>query len=174
MKFKSGSIIPILVMLSLLFVQPLWARDRTADPKVLAETILKLISFKKRCSSKSSEITVYVLGSEEAAKEPDKMIGTRVGNATLKKVEKGAELPEDIPDVFYIVDDTKLFSAIMFTRTQKILNVTDLTNMAEKGVTLNIATAEDGSPSNAIILTASKEADLDWNPVILKIARVVH
>ena len=174
MRFKSGAIIPILVMLSVLFVPPLWAQDRTADPKVLAETILKLVSFEKHCSGESSEITVYVLGSEEVAEELDKMIGTRVGNATLKKVEKGTELPDDIPDVFYIGDDTKLFSTIMFTRTQKVLSVTGLTHMAEKGVTLNIAAAEDGSPSITLNLTASKEEDLDWNPAILKIARAVH
>ena len=76
--------------------------------------------------------------------------------------------------MFYIGDETKLFSAIMFTRTQDVLSVTGLAQMAEKGVTLNVTTAADGSPKILLDLTASKEEGLDWNPAILKIAKAVH
>lgn len=174
MKFKSVVILPIIMIVVFMLSQPIRAQNKTTDPEMVAELILKLVSFEKQRSASTSEITVYVMGSDDVAKALDKKIGTKVGKATLKKVEKGEELPEDIPDVFYIGDDTKLFSAIMFTRTQDVLSVTALSHMAEKGVTLNIATATDGSPSISLNLTSSKEEGLNWNPAILKIARAVQ
>ena len=85
MKFKLVVIIPILILMLMAFFQPLRAQDKEADSKVLAETILKLVSFEKHRSSKSSEITVYVLGADDVAKELNKMVGMKIGRCHTQK-----------------------------------------------------------------------------------------
>jgi YfiR/HmsC-like len=163
----------VIAIVTLFLCNNLFAQTKTASPEIIAEMILKLASFEKSMSGASDDITVYVLGADDVAKALDKKIGEKIGKATLKKVKKGDDLPEESPNIFYIGDETKIFSAIMFTRTQKALSVTGLLNQAEKGISLSIASDDAGKPAIAVNLAASKEEGLDWNPAILKIAMVI-
>ncbi len=118
--------------------------------------------------SLSGDITLHVLGSEEAAKEFEKARGLTVGAATLSKVTHGDELPDEVPEVLYVGDAGLLSVAIEYTRKHGILSV-GKPDFIKKGVSLGVA-LKGGKPRILLNAAASRAERVNWSPVVVKVA----
>jgi hypothetical protein len=147
----------------------LFAEVKEAPPNVAAAMLVKVIGFEKVIAAKS-DVSIYVLGSEEVANELKKGIG----QANIKNVEVGADLPASAPSVLFVADASKLEAAMAFTHQNKILSVTGLPDLVSKGITLGFGVGDDSKPKILLNLSASAEEGLDWNPAILKIAKTIQ
>lgn len=171
MKILSGVRVLLLIGLLLMFAtNASFAAE--APPNIASALMLKLISFEKQLN-KSGELSIFVLGSPAMATELSKAQGKQIGKAVLKSVVEGNTIPAQKPSIIFVGDASKLAEATAYSRAEKILSVTNLPNLAEKGITLNIGVGDDGKPSIVLNLTSSKAEGLDWNPAIMKIAKTV-
>lgn len=171
-KFKN-IITAFFVTIIVLFCNPVNAQVKEAPANVIAALIVKLAGFEKNISGNAGDITIYVLGAADVANELKKGIGKQIGNATLKSVETGNNLPTNKPAILHVGDASKAQEAIQYTRSNKILSTTGQPNLVTDGVTLGIGVGEDGKPKILLNLTSSVEEGLDWNPAIMKVAKTI-
>jgi hypothetical protein len=159
-----------LASLAVLFAAlPIHAEVKEAPASIAAAMLVKVMSFEKTVGSKS-EVSIYVIGSEDVASELKKGIG----KANIKNVEVGPELPANVPSVLFVADASKLDAAMAFTHKNKILSVTGMPELVSKGITLGFGVGDDSKPKILLNLSASVEEGLDWNPAILKIAKTIQ
>lgn len=164
-----------MVMIIAVSVTPfkIFAQSEEAPSNVTAALIVKLIVFEKNLSGSEEDITIYVMGAPDVAKEFKKGIGKKVGKATLKNVVEGKGLPDAKPSIFYVGNGSKLKEAIKYTRSNKIPSVTGLPQLVREGVSLGIGISKDGKPEIFLNLSSSAEEELNWNPAIMKIAKII-
>ena len=148
------------------------AQVKDAPANIAAAMLVKLVAFEKKVSS-GGDISIYVLGAAEVAAELQKGIGKPIGNATLKSVESGDDLPGNKPSVLYVGNAAKLPAVTKYTHENKILSATGLPDLVSKGVTLGFGVGEDGKPKILLNLTTSVEEGLEWNPAIMKVATTI-
>jgi hypothetical protein len=144
-----------------------------APPDIVSALIIKLVAFEKNVSSDGNEISIWVIGSPELATELKKGIDHKIGKGTIISVEGGEGLPAQKPSIICISNSAQLAAVTDYSRSQKVLTVTDIPELTSQGVTLGIVTGSDGKPEVTINLTASKAEGLDWNPAIMKIAKTI-
>jgi hypothetical protein len=141
-----------------------------APPEIQAALCVKLIGFDKTLSG---NISICVIGAPEFAAEMKKGIGKDIGNAKLASVSESAGLPSEKPSVLYLGDAAKLDEVIAYSRANKVLSITGIPELVEKGIALGIGVSE-GKPKVLLNMTSSKEEGRDWNPAILKIAKIIQ
>ena len=162
-----------IVFLSIILIIPLIAGTTVTPAKLVSAFIVKLASFEKNLSSSPGDITIYVMGAPEVAKELKTGIGKSIGKATLKNVISGDKLPDTKPSIFYIGDESKVDEVKNYCRSNKVLSVTGLPDLVAKGITLGVGIGEDGKPRILLNISSSVEEGLDWNPAILKVATTI-
>ena len=148
------------------------AQTGITPPPVAAALTIKVAAFEKHLST-TDEISIFVLKSDEVANELIKGIGTKIGNATLIRVESGDTLPDNIPSLLFIGEGSDLFKALAYTRNQKIMSVTHIDDYSSRGVTICLGVGQDGKPQIILNLTSTIEEGLSWNPAIMKVAKTV-
>ena len=173
MKNIKNILISSLLIVVLLIIRPIHAQIKEAPANVAAALIVKLVSFAKNICDNTGDITIYVLGSAEIAEELKKGIGKNIGNAILKNVDSGADLPATAPSVLYIGDTSRLKEVIRYSRSNKILSTTGDPDLVKEGITLGVGVGDDAKPKILLNLTSSVEEGLDWNPAIMKIVQTV-
>ena len=161
----------ISILLGIVFLfslnNPLFAQVKDVPAPIAAALFVKVIGFEKNISN--AEITIYVLGSSELALELKKAIG----QANIKNVLSGNNLPTTKPSVIFIADESKMAAAIEYTRKNKILSVTNIPDLVAKGITLGFGIGADNKPKILLNLNSSVEEGLDWNPAIMKVAQII-
>lgn len=151
------------------FVSDLTAQ-REAPAPVAAALAIKLMGFNNKLKG---DITVYVVGDQNIAQEMKKGVGKSIGAATLINVEVGDELPKSKPNIIFVCSVAKSQACIDYARKNKIMSVTGIPDLANKGVSLGIGVGDDGKPKILLNLSASAEEGIDWNPAIMKVAQTI-
>ncbi len=156
--------------------------DRTVDrventsealsANVVAALMIKLLAFEKNLSG-AGDLSIYVLGAPHIAEELRKTIGKNVGGAIVRAVLEGQELPKTKPGVLYLGSAAKAEEARRYCRSNRILSVTGIEQLAYDGVTLGLGLGNDGRPKVLLNLSASAAEGLYWNADIMKIAKTL-
>ncbi len=166
-----------IIIISLLFLtfapQYIQAQNKSAPAQLTAAFIIKLAAFEKNLSGSEKDITIYVMGAPKIAKEFKKGIGKKIGKTILKNIVEGKRLPNTKPSILYVGNSSKLKEALKYTRSNKIPSVTGIPKLVNEGVTLGIGIGKDGKPEIFLNLASSAEEELNWNPAIMKIAKIV-
>lgn len=160
-----------LMIMSLIFVivTPFTMAQRVAPAKVQAKMFGKLLAFYTNLGTK--EFKIHVVGAPSVAKEFNKLVGTKIGNATLAGVSQGDGLPEAKADVIYLAKKHEAVSA--FAKEKRVLSITGNPKLVENGATLGVGIA-GGKPKILLNVNTSKEEGIIWNPAILRVAQKVN
>ena len=119
------------------------------------------------------DLSIHVVGSSALADELKKSIGSPIAKCKLSKVTESNDIPTEIVNVLVVADAKKVDQAIAYTRSNKIISITNKPELVKKGISLGIGMNETGGQSLTVNMAASKEEGLSWKPVILKIAKAV-
>ncbi len=171
-----GGIMPVLqkifcyfILMPFVLISLAYGEDK-APPEIQAALFVKLLGFDKNLSG---NISICVIGAPEFAAEMKKGVGKEIGSAKLASVSENAALPSEKPAVIYLGDASKLSEVMSYTRANKILSITGISELVEKGISLGIGVFE-GKPKVLLNMTSSKEEGRDWNPAILKVAKTIQ
>jgi len=162
---KAISFVFALTALTLTF-SPLYANNQ-ASPQLQAAIIIKLLPLYNNLGNK--EFRIHVVGAPELAKLLEAKIGSMAGKAKLISVTSGDTLPGEV-DVVYL--GKNLSEGTQFTQKNHVLSITGNPDMISKGVSLGIG-IENSKPRVYLNLKASKAEGVDWDPQILKVAKMV-
>lgn len=143
------------------------AQAEEAPAPIAAALLVKVIGFEKNISS--GDITIYVLGSSEVTKELKKVIG----QANIKNVQSGNDLPSSKPSILFLCDAGKVETTIEYTQDNKILSVTNIPDLVTDGVTLGFGVGSDNKPKIFLNINSSAKEGLNWNPAIMKVAQII-
>ena len=147
---------------------PLMAQ-RIAPAKIQVALFSKLLAFYTNLGT--DEFTIHVVDTPAIAKELEKMVGTKMGNAVLKAVTTGDGPPTDGAKVVYI---SKMHENIItYTHESKALSITGNPDLVSAGVTLGVG-VENNKPKILLNLTSSKSEGIIWNPAILRVAERIE
>ena len=171
---KLGVLLLVTLFVTLLFRIGLGeAQIKDAPPDVAAAIIVKVAGFEKKISDSEKGITIYVLGNPEVAAELEKGVGQPIGKSTLKSVEKGNSLPGSPPDILFTTDKSKVNAVLDYARANKVMSVTSIPDLVDKGIALGVGIGDDDKPKILLNLTGSGDEGLNWNPAVIKIAKTV-
>jgi acylphosphatase len=155
------------VMFLFIYYGILLAQAEEAPAPIAAALLVKVIGFEKNISS--GDITIYVLGSSEVTKELKKVIG----QANIKNVQSGNDLPSSKPSILFLCNADKVEATIEYTRENKILSVTNIPDLVTEGVTLGFGVGNDNKPKIFLNINSSAKEGLNWNPAIMKVAQII-
>lgn len=156
------------IVLIVLCISPVLAQ-RVAPARVQAKLFSKLLAFYTNLGTE--DFTIHVVDAPSVAKELKKLVGTKIGNATLGGVSSGSEAPENGAKVVYL--GKKNESVIQFARQSKVLTITGNPSLVKQGVTLGLG-LDRGKTKIMLNLSTSKEEGIVWNPAILRVAERVN
>lgn len=169
------SIVGCTIILALFFLGGLapYAQAKALTAEVTAALIVKLVSFEKKIGG-GGEVTIHVIGAPDVAAELKKAIGREIGSSTLKNVNQSDGIPATPPTILYVGNAGAVAGALSFSREKKIMTISGIPGLTQKGITLGLELGDDGKPKIVLNLTSSKEEGLDWNPAIMKIAKTTE
>ena len=156
-----------LVVLLLFLNSQVAAQTEEAPASIAAALLVKVIGFEKNLST--SDIKIYVLGSNDMADELKKVIG----QAKIKTVQSGNSLPSSKPSILFVADEGKADDATKYTQENNVLSATNIPDLVSKGVTLGFGVGSDNKPKILLNVTSSAKESLDWNPAIMKVAQII-
>ena len=96
-----------------------------------------------------------------------------IGQANIKNVESGNNLPSTTPSILFVCDKSKVDEAIKYTQDNKILSATNLPDLVTGGVTLGFGVGDDNKPKILLNINSSAKEGLNWNPAIMKVAQII-
>ena len=150
---------------------PAFAEYGKAPADIQATLFLKIFLFNNDLN-KGKDIRIHVIDAPEFAAEIKKAEGNKIGKSKIVAVTAGSTLPDERPSIVYIGDPERTEEITQYTRAEHILSITGLPELVERGVTLGVGVV-DKKPKILFNLSASKEENMDWNPVILEISTIV-
>lgn len=163
----------IILLGILLMLTSTTIRAEDAPPNMASGLILQMLTFEKKLMATGGDLSIHVVGSTALADELKKSIGSSIAKCKLSKVTASDALPTEPINILIISDAGIVSEAIKYTRTNKIISITNKPELVKKGVSLGIGMNDTGGQSLTVNMAASKEEGLDWKPAILKIAKAV-
>jgi len=139
-------------------------------PKIQAALFLKLFAFKNDIN-KGESVSIHVIDAADFAEEMKKAVGRPIGKSQLTDVNESPDLPSSKPSIIYIGNPEKFDLIKKYSTENKVLSITGIPELVEKGVTLGIASFE-GKPKILLNISASESEGVNWNPAIMKISTV--
>ncbi|OQX28128.1 MAG: hypothetical protein BWK80_01595 [Desulfobacteraceae bacterium IS3] len=139
-------------------------------PQIQAALFLKLFAFNNDIN-KAEHVSVHVIDAPDFAEEMKKAVGRAIGASKLTEVNESPDLPSSKPSVIYIGNPEKFDKVKTYSSENKVLTITGIPELVEKGVTLGIASF-DGKPKILLNISASESEGVNWNPAIMKISTV--
>jgi hypothetical protein len=149
------------------------AQTKKAPAEVAAAMLVKVAAFEKGLSG-GEVISIYVWGDAGVAAELQKGIGQLIGKSSLKSVESGNGLPTQKPSILFVGAAPNVDAALQYSHANKILSATGNPNLINKGITLGFGIGDDNKPKIFLNLNGSVQEGLEWNPAIMKIAKLVQ
>ncbi len=163
----------IILAASLIFsMATLTSAANKAPAKIASILLMQLATFEQNISA-GGDITIYVMGAPIVAKELKKNIGKKIGKSKVKAVTEGTDLPAKAPTILFVGDASLVDLVTGYTSKKKVLSVTNLPDLVNKGVNLGIGLDGNGKPKVFLNLTTTRKEDSEWNPAILKVAKTV-
>ncbi len=144
-----------------------------APVKAAAAILLKIVAFEKNLSEGGGDITLYVWGDAEMAAEFEKALGIAIGKAKLGQVLSGNAAPTSAPELLYVGSGADVAAAVEYSRASSILSITNAPALLAQGVSLGVGQGSDGKAVVILNPDASAKEGLDWNPAIMKVAKIV-
>ncbi len=138
--------------------------------KLQAALFIKLLSMSKDINN-GKDISIYVLNAPAEAVELKKAKGRMIGKSRLVSVQEGNRLPETHPTVIFIGDTPRFQEWIQFCQKEKILSISGIPELVEKGVTLGLSMVEN-KPLILLNITSSKAENISWHPTLLKLSKI--
>lgn len=172
MRHLFKTLIAVILTLSFIGTSVALAELSPAPANVSAALIIKLAAFEKKVAG-SGDVTIYVMGDADVAKEFQTVVGAYIGGARLKSVKSGNELPTSTPTILYLGNSAKAAEATKYAQTNKILSTTGIPDLVSSGITLGIGIGSDGKPKVLLNKASSGNEGCEWNPAIMKVATVV-
>ena len=160
-------VVIITFMIVLMINSKLQAQALPLPGDIAAKLLVKVIEFEKNISKQ--DIVIYVQGAPDVAKELEKMIG----QAGIVKVVSGPSLPASKPTIYFVNNAGHLAEALKYTRQNKVLSVSNYPSFVPTGVTLGLGVGQDNKAKIILNVTASEEEGVDWEPAIMKVAKIV-
>jgi hypothetical protein len=139
-------------------------------PQIQAALFLKIFAFNNDIN-KGESVSIHVIDAPDFAEEMKKAVGRPIGKSQLTEVNESPDLPSHKPSVIYIGNAEKFDNVKKYSSENKVLSITGIPELVEKGVTLGIASF-DGKPKILLNVSASESEGVNWNPAIMKIATV--
>ena len=133
---KKLNLVAVFLLVLTLSVQ-VFASDYHLTNKRFVLSAISLCAMNETIQNKS-DLDVYVLGDIDVGNELRIFFNQRVGNITLKSIRSGDELPDFVPDVLLLCNDSKLEEAKEFCRDNSVLSISNKGEMCQCGVSLAI------------------------------------
>ncbi len=164
--------ISVIAAFVILLIAPVARCADDAPAAITAPISVKILALENSVSSKG-DVSIYIMGGSQDIIDAFKSgIGTKIGGSVLKKVTSGSDLPSETPTILFVGDAGSVDKAVKYSRSKKIISLTNKVALVAKGVTLGIA-AEGGKPKILLNLSSSSEEGLNWQPAIMKIAETI-
>lgn len=151
-------------LMLLVFGSQAWAEPLPSS--LLTPLIVRVLSYEATLAN-SESVSIYVLNAPEFAVELRKMIGRSVGKAKLERVDSGSDLPTTRYSAIYVNDASRIAEVLNYSRGQKVLSISGNPDLIGKGVAICID-SKGGRPQFTLNLTATKEENLAWDPLLTR------
>ena len=168
-KFKSISTIAVLFVMAFSG----YAQMKDAPANVAAALLIKVAAYERNISKTAQEISIYVLGDASVAMELEKGVGKSIGQATVRRIQSGDQLPSVKPTILFIADESQLKEALDYSFTNHVMSVTSKPRLVLSGVALGLAIGDNGKPKIMVNIEASEKEGLDWKADIFKVAKTI-
>ena len=169
--FKIGITIGLLATL---FISPtINGQLSQAPPEEVARYTLKLAGLEKRISS-LGDVSIYVMNSKSMGDLFISKKSEKIGKSQLSTVMVSDDVPGFKVTILFIGAEANVEAAIAYARNNKVMTVTSLPELVERGITLGVGVDDTGKMQVLLNMTASKAEGLDWSPAIMKIAKVIQ
>ncbi|QTA83008.1 DUF4154 [Desulfonema limicola] len=147
------------------------AEYKNAPVDIQSSLFIKLFLFNNDFNN-GKDIVVHVINSSEFAAEIRKSLGKKIGKSKLARVTESEGMPYEKPSVVYLGNPALLEELIDYTQKNKVLSITGIPELVEKGIALGIGVSEQ-KPKILFNVSASEKEDMNWNPIILKISTLI-
>ncbi len=144
--------------------------QKESPASVAAALTLKLAGFNNKLSG---SVKIFVVGNDALAAELKKGEGKPLGKAKLEAVDAGGDVPSAKYDIIVCGASGKVGAVSSYAKKNKILSVTNIPSIMQKGISLGIGVGDDNKPKIMLNLTQSSDEGIDWNPAIMKVAETV-
>lgn len=143
--------------------------------KIQAAFIVKILELNKTICDSKNEISIHVMNDIVLYQEFVKMIGMKINGKKLAQVTATEDdiLPSYVPSVIYIGNTQNLKQILTFTQKEKILSITGNPGLITKNVSVSIMMLE-GAPKVLLEINASKRENMNWDPKMMKISRIIE
>ncbi len=155
----------------LILVSSMFAQYTPAAPDQVSQMVSMACVFEKNISA-LTECTIYVYNSPDIQKAIQSFKGQKLGNATLKSLTSGNTVPSTKPDIILIGDEANFAEILSYCNDNDVLSMTNIPALVKKGVTLGMGVDGSGSPKLLINPDGVAEQGKNFNPAIMKMAKV--
>ncbi len=162
----------LLIALTILFAGTTFA---PAAPKALipeelqAAIFYKILGFNKNLKG---DITLHVIGNPKIANHFKQIIGRKLGDATLKEVTSGNNLPNGKAHIIYIGKTDDATDILAYCQQNLVMSIAGDEKTVKAGASLGL-TVEKGKPKIILGLKGTKNEKINWKAVIFKLSRVI-
>ncbi len=136
--------------------------------KIQAALLVKILPMSREMSERE-KIAIHVVRAPKTAGELRKALGRSIGKAVLAEVAEGPDLPARPPAALVIGPDADVDRCVRYCRRRRVLSVTGVPALMERGVTLGLAAA-GGKPRIVLDIGASRSEGITWHPTLLKLS----
>jgi len=155
----------------LILVTSMFAQYTPADASQVSQMVSMACVFEKNISSQT-ECNIYVYNSPDIQKAIQSFKGQKLGNATLKSLTSGSTLPNSKPDIILIGNEANFSEILSYCNDNDVLSLTNIPELVKQGVTLGMGIDGSGTPKLLINPDGVAEQGKNFNPAIMKMAKV--
>lgn len=167
---KKNLTIGILVM-AIVTTGNLFAQYSPADAAQASQMVSMACIFEKGISEKS-DCEIYIYNNSDVQNAIKSFEGQKLGNTTLKTLSAGNEIPVNKPDIVFIGNKKNFDEVLAYCNDNDVLTLTNIPALVKKGVTLGMGVDNAGKPRLLINPEGVAEQGRNFNPAIMKIAKV--
>ena len=154
------------------------AHAQDIEAALASKIILKVLLFDEDIEQKTqNHVVVGVIGSDAAYEAFLSLKGQKIDQGrdlVVSEVVLYEKIPgaSERPTVLFVGSGANPQEILSFTRSNKVLSATNVASFVHQGVTVGV-TVQNSRPRVLLNLVGSEEEGMNWNPKILKIARII-
>ncbi len=155
----------------LVLATSIFAQYKPADPSQVSQMLSMACVFEKNIAA-LTECNVYVYDNADIEAAISSFKGQKLGNATLKSLTAGNTLPTSKPDIILIGNKNNYAEILAYCNENDVLSLTNIPSLVKKGVTLGMGIDGSGTAKLLINPKGVAEQGRNFNPAIMKMAKV--